>query len=427
MSSKSNKPLEHKLAAYFKLSDVVQKQNQIRKLGIPFAAGALASLGLQASAGVVLTDVNPDQDLSGFGASYRIDFNGDGSDLLIQRDFSPYQGVFVYTARRANSALSGPFYSSPITFTTTWGSKIYTTSRLGYPFDKTVSSVIGPGGNWKHIGLFGAGILTSKTDGVTHGFWKNKSNKYLGVRFNISGSIHYAWVELSVNSNANTVTIHRYAYESTAGLGIKAGSDTSLPVEFSQLTAVQEDDNVKLSWSTESETDNLGFIIERKISNSGWSEIASYLTDDGLVSAGNTSSKSEYIFVDDDVQSGETYSYRISDVSNDGTLTVKDVISITMETLPLMTDLLPASPNPFNPTTKIQYTLAKKADVALKVVDMTGRTVQNIFTGENQRAGSYSVHWNGETEQGQKASSGIYFLVLQADEILKTQKVMLVR
>ena len=204
--------------------------------------------------------------------------------------------------------------------------------------------------------------------------------------------------------------------------------DVSLPVVLVSYAARCTEGGVLLEWVTESELENAGFILDRRGDKEAeWTTIASYKTHDALQGQGNTSSRTEYEFVDENVQPGETYSYRLSDVDLNGKASIDDVISITLDALPEMTDLLPAFPNPFNPQTKIQYTLSEDTNVSLSVVDMMGRTVQTIIRGQNQVAGSYSLHWNGKDDSGRMASSGTYLLVLKAGDILKTEKVMLVR
>ncbi len=151
------------------------------------------------------------------------------------------------------------------------------------------------------------------------------------------------------------------------------------------------------------------------------------MTHDTLKGQGNYSCATDYTFTDSDVLAGETYAYRLSDVDIEGTVTIKDVVTITLDQSPELTELLPATPNPFNPITKIQYTLAENSDVTLSVINMKGQTVQTIIGGQNQTAGSYSVHWNGQNQSSINAPSGIYLLVLNAGQIVKFQKVMLVR
>jgi plastocyanin len=67
-----------------------------------------------------------------------------------------------------------------------------------------------------------------------------------------------------------------------------------------------------------------------------------------------------------------------------------------------------AFPNPFNPTTRINYQLPFKSRVTLKVYDMLGQTLTTL-TDEVQNSGFKSVEWNANN-----AASGIYFYRLQA-------------
>ncbi len=203
--------------------------------------------------------------------------------------------------------------------------------------------------------------------------------------------------------------------------------DTSLPVELSIFQAIQEGRSVILNWTTESETDNMGFILERNEAQTGWEEIASYLTNESLKSAGNTSASTDYTFTDAAVKPACDYAYRLSDVDTKGIRTYNDVISLTTAELPKETRLLPASPNPFNPRTKIQYALSEDTDVTLLVIDMMGRTVQSILSNKSQQAGHYSIHWNGRNNNGLPASSGVYFLILKTQNLTKSQKVLLMR
>lgn len=206
-------------------------------------------------------------------------------------------------------------------------------------------------------------------------------------------------------------------------------ADASLSVDLHSFSAHQQGATVKLNWVTESETDNAGFILERANGHSPleWQPIASYTTHAALSGQGNTSEQTEYSFVDETAECSETYCYRLSDANTQGNVTVQDLLSITLDAAPEATVLKPAYPNPFNPSTKIQYELAENSSVTLKVVDILGRHVQTLVPGENKSAGSYSVHWNSRSDQGLDVPSGVYFLVMQAGAIVKTQKVMLVR
>ena len=207
---------------------------------------------------------------------------------------------------------------------------------------------------------------------------------------------------------------------------LNAGSEASLPVSLSSFSAKAVSGGVLIQWATESEVNNQGFILESKFMSTDWTEIASYQTHSELQGQGNTSSQTEYQFTDVTVQSGETYSYRLSDVSTHGDVNILDVISITLNDLPDMTALEPPFPNPFNPQTKISYQLAESGLVNISVYDLLGRKVATLWNAE-QQAGSYSIYWHGRDDSGRQASTGTYFLRLVAGDVVQSEKVLLMR
>jgi hypothetical protein len=80
-------------------------------------------------------------------------------------------------------------------------------------------------------------------------------------------------------------------------------------------------------------------------------------------------------------------------------------------------------PNPFNPTTTIDYDLNQAGDVQLSVYDMLGQKVADLYTGA-QAMGSYSVTWDGRDEHGATVASGVYFYRLLLDGQTSQSRVM---
>jgi hypothetical protein len=78
-------------------------------------------------------------------------------------------------------------------------------------------------------------------------------------------------------------------------------------------------------------------------------------------------------------------------------------------------------PNPFNPTTVINYSLATASNVRLKVFDILGREVATLVN-ERKPAGNYSVRFNGAN-----LASGVYFYRLETENFTATKKMMLVK
>jgi hypothetical protein len=83
-------------------------------------------------------------------------------------------------------------------------------------------------------------------------------------------------------------------------------------------------------------------------------------------------------------------------------------------------------PNPFNANTEIRYQIAEDGHMTLKVFNTLGQEVKILLDSE-QKAGDYVVIWDGRDERGREVASGLYFCRLQAGNISKTIKMVLVR
>ncbi|MBT4033175.1 MAG: T9SS type A sorting domain-containing protein [Candidatus Marinimicrobia bacterium] len=100
--------------------------------------------------------------------------------------------------------------------------------------------------------------------------------------------------------------------------------------------------------------------------------------------------------------------------------------SVDNVTVPENSSLSAAYPNPFNPTTSIEYQLSNASDVNITVYNMLGQEVANLVAGF-QTAGSYTVQWNGLDAVGHSVSSGLYFYTMQTEGFTATQKMMLLK
>lgn len=83
-------------------------------------------------------------------------------------------------------------------------------------------------------------------------------------------------------------------------------------------------------------------------------------------------------------------------------------------------------PNPFNPTTEIYYTIDTKAQVVIKIFNITGQIIYSSNEGLKE-PGSYSVYWNGSDDSGKLVTGGIYFYQVQAGSLDKVGKMTLLR
>jgi len=85
----------------------------------------------------------------------------------------------------------------------------------------------------------------------------------------------------------------------------------------------------------------------------------------------------------------------------------------------------PNYPNPFNPSTTLDYTLPEDAEVTIKIYDTMGRMVFD-YSG-TQNAGRYTFKWDGINKNGQTVSSGVYFLTFNAGNFVSHRKLILMK
>ena len=82
-------------------------------------------------------------------------------------------------------------------------------------------------------------------------------------------------------------------------------------------------------------------------------------------------------------------------------------------------------PNPFNPSTKIEFRIADFGFVSLKIYDILGNEVA-ILVNEEKQLGTYEVEFNSSSIK-HHPSSGVYFYQLKAGNFVKTKKMVLIK
>ena len=96
------------------------------------------------------------------------------------------------------------------------------------------------------------------------------------------------------------------------------------------------------------------------------------------------------------------------------------------EIIPLKFRLFENYPNPFNPTTTLEYEIPEAGDVHIVIYNTLGVKVNELFSGY-QTAGYHMVRWNGQSANGNQVSDGVYFIRLQMGNYASVRKVMLMR
>jgi hypothetical protein len=82
-------------------------------------------------------------------------------------------------------------------------------------------------------------------------------------------------------------------------------------------------------------------------------------------------------------------------------------------------------PNPFNPTTKIEYTMPRAGHLSLKIFNVRGELVKTLIDEHIESSGS--IMWDGSNDSGAKVSSGVYFYEARTAGKVQVQKMALVK
>ncbi|MDD5766214.1 MAG: T9SS type A sorting domain-containing protein [Candidatus Marinimicrobia bacterium] len=159
-------------------------------------------------------------------------------------------------------------------------------------------------------------------------------------------------------------------------------------------------------------------------SDSGYTWTAkSYIDVEINVTVGNTNGTFDlgYFFTEGSLDFTNAYgSYWCDTLSN--SITVTGGSATKNENLVVNKFSLSQNfPNPFNPTTRIEFEIAEKAAVNLTVFDIFGHSVKTLVN-ESKSAGHYSV-----TFDGSDLSSGIYFYKVVAGNQTMTRKMVLTK
>ncbi|MBK8946422.1 MAG: T9SS type A sorting domain-containing protein [Ignavibacteriae bacterium] len=118
-----------------------------------------------------------------------------------------------------------------------------------------------------------------------------------------------------------------------------------------------------------------------------------------------------YVDTNGDGSIDTTYNSNYSKITSTKNLTL----------LPSIFSLSQNFPNPFNPTTRISYTISEQSKVVLIVYDILGRKIKTLID-KIQSSGNYSIEWNAS-----EYPSGVYFYKLQAGEFTETKKMILLK
>ena len=202
---------------------------------------------------------------------------------------------------------------------------------------------------------------------------------------------------------------------------VTVGQEAAVPVVLSSFTAIQtSQDFAQLNWVTQSENAIVGYNVYRNINN----ELQTAMQINNSIIAGtNTMEEQHYTFTDSYVEYEQTYYYWLESVETDLTTELYGPAYITIGNpdiveLPNATMLSSAYPNPFNPTTTIEFDIKEGEIGTFTIFNIKGQ----IVVSESYEAGDYTYIWNADNN-----ASGIYFFKLQTESFSRTNKMLMVK
>jgi len=280
----------------------------------------------------------------------------------------------------------------------------------------------------------GAGFLNAWIDFNRDGDWMDAGEKILSDQPVAAGSESLLFQVPDIDPDAAPeirAMNARFRLSSQPGIGFSGMALDGevedyevaiyVPVELSSFTATAAGGAVELAWTTQSETENLGFSLYRSAAAEGPFE---RITGQIIPGAGSSTAAHSYRYKDITVAPGLNYWYRLADISLDGAMHMHKAVQVTVQ--PAEYSLEQNYPNPFNPVTTIRFSLREAGEVSLTVVNMQGQVVRTLVAARME-AGIHELRWDAKNEAGIPMPSGSYLCILKANGFNKTMQMTLLK
>ena len=265
--------------------------------------------------------------------------------------------------------------------------------------------------NWNHS--MGSGTIIERKLGLPI-----SNNPYDSITAIDDSTFFYEDFNIELNE------IYTYRVRSTGIYNSFYGNEATayvpevVPVELLSFSSSVVDNGITLNWITATEINNSGFQIERRKTKNEKSEVWENI---GFVNGhGTTTEPKSYSFNDENLSAGK-YQYRLKQIDFDGTFEYSNIVEVEILP-PAKFSLYQNFPNPFNPSTNIQYALASRQFVTLKVFNSLGEEVETLVN-EYQEAGAHSKLYIVNSA----LPSGVYYYQLKAGEFIQTRKMILLK
>jgi len=199
----------------------------------------------------------------------------------------------------------------------------------------------------------------------------------------LKGNLSTTDVSVAPSIQDWTVTYYYREYSSTepgASVGNESGGDYTLPVELSIFTAQFIENIPTLYWSTQSETDNMGWFVYRNEENDF---TTSERISEFIEGHGTTTQQQSYIYEDsiENPEVGDIYYYWLESIDYSGKVHHYDKVAIMHisegqdQEPPIAFPLkygLQYGPNPFSSNLNVSYMLRKSDMVRVEIYNIYG-------------------------------------------------------
>jgi hypothetical protein len=213
-------------------------------------------------------------------------------------------------------------------------------------------------------------------------------------------------------------TVRRTGMSGFSEFAIGAASDNPLPVELATVAGYADKFNVTIEWSTSAELSNHGFEVERGAE----SEFPSTWINLGFVKGNGTSNRSHTYSFSDHVPRGGRYVYRIRQIDTGGSVRFSREITVDVGQMPRQLMLFQNYPNPFNPATTIDFTTPTDGRAHVRVYNMLGQQVAELFGGMARGGFLHQVRFDAAD-----LPAGVYMVRLTASGSSMVRKILFVK
>ena len=150
--------------------------------------------------------------------------------------------------------------------------------------------------------------------------------------------------------------------------------------------------------------------------------------DEYVVIPPHATDDSSYHIIDlEPGRDGTDHLFDIEEVEFNGVIfDISELLGLNVDQVPDNFALHKPYPNPFNPKTRIAFSVAQQGKVKLSVFDMSGRLIRTLKNAP-MGVGNYEAEWDAKDNDGNKVSTGVYLIHFASGSYTSTQKVLLLK